>query len=43
MRKREEGGMVMMGERESGIQGTESKGMEREKLLRKWMFTEAST
>lgn len=36
--------MLMMGdgERERGIQGTESKGMAREKLLRKWMFTEAS-
>lgn len=33
--------MVMIGERETGILGTESKG--REKLLRNRMFTEAST
>lgn len=42
-RKREERGVLMMGERERAIQGTESIGMEREKLSRKWMFTEAST
>lgn len=35
--------MVMIGEREKGILGTESKGKEREKPLRNRMFTEAST
>lgn len=36
-------GVVMMGERERGIQGAEPKGMERGEHSRKWMFTEAST